>query len=237
MHIVCNMRIFYNKKLIFAGQGLLFCRYSGFVWGIMAYHDDVEALGLIETVGMVPAIHGLDRMLKTASVELVAYENIGSTLVTVMVKGDVGAVREAVEAGAQAAGSIGNLTAYNVMPRPIRNVFDIISVHGIEEEAEQQTIPMALGFVETFGIVFMLEAADAMVKAADVELIGYENVASGYISALVQGDVDACQAAVDAGVKAVEAMDTSVYSSLVIATPHPDLKKIIKRYELDNLLP
>ena len=51
----------------------------------------------------------------------------------------------------------------------------------------------AIGLIETFGLVFVLEAADAMVKAADVELIGYENVASGYISVLVQGDVGACR--------------------------------------------
>jgi len=56
----------------------------------------------------------------------------------------------------------------------------------------------ALGLIETFGLVFALEAADAMCKAADVELIGYENVASGYISVLVRGDVGACKTAVDA---------------------------------------
>ena len=59
----------------------------------------------------------------------------------------------------------------------------------------------ALGMIETFGLVFVLEAADAMVKAADVELVGYENTASGYISVLVAGDIAACQSAVDAGVK------------------------------------
>lgn len=95
----------------------------------------------------------------------------------------------------------------------------------------------ALGLIETFGLVFVLEAADAMCKAADVELIGYENVASGYISVLVRGDVGACKAAVDAGVKAVSDMGTEVYSSIVIARPHQDLEKIIKRYSLDNLLP
>ena len=55
----------------------------------------------------------------------------------------------------------------------------------------------AIGLIETFGLVFVLEAADAMCKAADVELIGYENVASGYISVLVQGDVGACKTAVE----------------------------------------
>ncbi|WP_407944338.1 BMC domain-containing protein [Maridesulfovibrio sp.] len=93
-----------------------------------------------------------------------------------------------------------------------------------------------MGLIETFGIVYVLEAADAMMKAADVELIGYENVASGYISVLVQGDVAACQAAVEAGVKAVENMGTEVYASLVIPTPHRDLEQITKIYAIDNLL-
>ena len=91
--------------------------------------------------------------------------------------------------------------------------------------------------IETFGIVFVIEAADAMCKAADVELIGFENTASGYISVLVEGDVGACKTAVEAGVKAVEEMGTEVYSSVVIARPHEDLKKITALYELDKLLP
>ena len=95
----------------------------------------------------------------------------------------------------------------------------------------------ALGLVETVGLVPALEAADKMLKAADVELIGYENVASGYISVLVRGDVGACKTAVDAGVKAVEAMGAEVYSSVVIPRPHPHLEKIITRYSLESLLP
>lgn len=95
----------------------------------------------------------------------------------------------------------------------------------------------AIGLIETFGLVYVLEAADAMCKAADVKLIGYENVASGYISVLVQGDVGACKTAVDAGVQAVNALGTEVYSSVVIARPHSDLEKIVSRYSLENLLP
>lgn len=95
----------------------------------------------------------------------------------------------------------------------------------------------ALGMIETYGLVFVLEAADAMVKAADVELIGYENTASGYISVLVAGDVGACQSAVEAGVKAVKDMEGNLYSSVVIASPHPDIYKITERYQLDKLLP
>lgn len=97
----------------------------------MRYYGE-EALGLIETVGMVPALEAADKMLKAADVELISYENVGSTLVTVMVKGDVAAVRSAVEAGAEAAAAIGKLTAQNVMPRPIKEVGDIVSVHDID---------------------------------------------------------------------------------------------------------
>ncbi|MBU5668823.1 BMC domain-containing protein [Peptoniphilus sp. MSJ-1] len=95
----------------------------------------------------------------------------------------------------------------------------------------------AIGGIETFGLVFVLEAVDAMIKAADVEFIGYENVASGYISMLVKGDVAAVQSAVEAGEKAVKNMGAEIYSKLVIPSPHRDLYSITNRYSIDNLLP
>lgn len=98
---------------------------------IMRYYGE-EALGLVETIGMVPAIEAADKMLKAANVELVSYENVGSTLVTIMIKGDVAAVKAAVEAGAAAAAAIGKLTAQNVMPRPIRDIGDIVSIYDID---------------------------------------------------------------------------------------------------------
>jgi len=91
-----------------------------------------QAIGMIETLGMVPALYGADFMLKAADVELISYENVGSTLVTVIVKGDVAAVEAAVAAGAKAAASVGKLTASNVIPRPIKAVADIVAVHEIE---------------------------------------------------------------------------------------------------------
>lgn len=196
-----------------------------------------DALGFIETVGMVPALEGADKMLKAANVQLTAYENIGSTLVTIMIKGDVAAVTASVTAGAQAAEKIGKLTAHNVIPRPIKEVGDIVTIYDVENEEETTKRPEALGLVETFGIVYALQAADAMCKAANVTLSGFENVASGYISILVTGDVGACKQAVEAGVKAVEAMGTEVYSSTVIASPHRNLEQITKRYSMELLLP
>ena len=98
----------------------------------MKYYGN-EALGLVETLGLVPALEAADKMLKAANVELVSYENVGSTLVTVMVKGDVAAVKAAVEAGAAVAAAVGKLTAKNVMPRPISEIGKIVTVHDIDQ--------------------------------------------------------------------------------------------------------
>ena len=65
----------------------------------MRYYAE-EALGMLETVGMVPALEACDKMLKAADVELISYENVGSTLVTIMIKGDVAAVTASIKAGA-----------------------------------------------------------------------------------------------------------------------------------------
>jgi len=97
----------------------------------MRYYGE-EALGCVETVGMVPALDACDKMLKAADVELISYENIGSTLVTIFVKGDVAAVKASVEAGAKAAEALGKLTAHHVIPRPIKEVGDIVSCHDVD---------------------------------------------------------------------------------------------------------
>ncbi len=77
-----------------------------------------EALGLIETRGLVGCIEAADAMVKAANVKLVGYEKIGSGYVTVMVRGDVGAVKAAVDAGAAAAKRVGEIVSTHVIPRP-----------------------------------------------------------------------------------------------------------------------
>lgn len=81
-----------------------------------------EALGLVETRGLVASIEAADQMCKAANVTLVGTEKIGSGLVTVMVRGDVGAVKSAVEAGSSAAARLGELVATHVIPRPHSDV-------------------------------------------------------------------------------------------------------------------
>ncbi len=88
----------------------------------------LQALGMVETRGLTAAIEAADAMLKAANVELVGTEKIGSGLVTVMVRGDVGAVKSAVEAGGANAAKLGELVATHVIPRPHNDVERILPV-------------------------------------------------------------------------------------------------------------
>ena len=85
-----------------------------------------EALGMIETKGLVGAIEAADAMTKSANVTLMGYEKIGSGLVTVMVRGDVGAVKAAGDAGTCAAEKVGEIVAQHVIPRPHTDVEKIL---------------------------------------------------------------------------------------------------------------
>ena len=85
-----------------------------------------EALGMVETRGLVAAIEAADAMVKAANVQLIGTEKIGSGLVSVMVRGDVGAVKSATESGAAAASKLGELVAVHVIPRPHADVEKIL---------------------------------------------------------------------------------------------------------------
>ena len=85
-----------------------------------------EALGMVETRGLVASIEAADAMVKAANVTLIGTEKIGSGLVSVMVRGDVGAVKAAVDAGGNAAGHLGEVIATHVIPRPHADVDKIL---------------------------------------------------------------------------------------------------------------
>ncbi len=85
-----------------------------------------EALGMVETKGLVGAIEAADAMTKSANVALIGYEKIGSGLVTVMVRGDVGAVKASVDAGSAAAEKVGEVVSVHVIPRPHTDVEKIL---------------------------------------------------------------------------------------------------------------
>ena len=89
-----------------------------------------EALGMIETIGLVGSIEAADAMVKAANVYLIGKEFVGGGLVTVMVRGDVGAVKAATDAGAAAAQRVGELLSVHVIPRPHVEVEDILPQKG-----------------------------------------------------------------------------------------------------------
>ena len=89
-------------------------------------HMSLEALGMIETKGLIGSIEAADAMVKAANVVLVGKEYIGAGYVTVMVRGDVGAVKAATDAGAAAARRVGELVSVHVIPRPHAEVEKIL---------------------------------------------------------------------------------------------------------------
>ena len=95
-----------------------------------------EALGMIETKGLVASVEAADAMVKAANVTLQCKEHVGGGLVTIMVRGDVGAVKAATDAGAAAAQRLGELVAVHVIPRPhadLEEVFPIKAVGGLSD--------------------------------------------------------------------------------------------------------
>ncbi len=87
-------------------------------------------------------------------------------------------------------------------------------------------IKEALGMIETKGLVALIEATDAMIKAAKVNLVGWEKIGAGYVTTLVRGDVAACKAACDAGAAAAQKIGELI-SVHVIPRPHPDMEGVM----------
>ena len=97
-----------------------------------------DALGMIETKGFVGMVEASDAMVKAAKVDLVGYEKIGGGYVTCIVRGDVAAVKAAVEAGARGAERVGELVSTHVIPRPHHNI-DLILPLGRADQAKAET--------------------------------------------------------------------------------------------------
>lgn len=94
-----------------------------------------DALGMIETKGFVGMVEASDAMVKAAKVDLVGYEKIGGGYVTAIVRGDVAAVKAATEAGARAAGKVGELVSVHIIPRPHENI-DMVLPLGRQKKAK-----------------------------------------------------------------------------------------------------
>lgn len=187
----------------------------------------MKAIGFIETKGLVGNIEATDAMLKAADVEFLGSVALGAGLVAVVVTGEVASVKASVEAGQEAASRVGELICTNVIARPHADIVKIMPPKGpaaggsLPEDATVEEAPLvsALGMVETYGYTANIQAADAMLKAADVTLVGQERIGAGLVTVFVQGDVGAVKAAVEAG-QECGARIGEIISAHVIPRPH-----------------
>lgn len=188
-----------------------------------------QALGVIETKGLVAMFEAADAMLKAASVTLTGWMPVGGGLVTCFVEGDVAAVKAATDVGASAAGRIGEVSSVQVIPRPhddldqfIQQVAEKPATTKPEKTAGKSSDHGAIGLIETRGLVGVIEGSDAMCKAAGVQLLREIEIGGGYVTAVVRGDVGSVRAAVDAGAEAARKVG-EVVSSHIIPRPHDAL--------------
>jgi len=152
---------------------------------------------MIETKGLVALIEGTDTMLKAANVTFAGWVSVGSGLVTAFVEGDVGAVKAATDAGASAARKVGELASVLVISRPHGDLPAFAEAPKAPAAARKGA--QAIGMIETRGLVGLIDASDAMCKAAAVELVKIVEIGGGFVTAIVRGDVGSVRAAVDAG--------------------------------------
>jgi carbon dioxide concentrating mechanism protein CcmO len=177
-----------------------------------------RALGMLETQGLVPLIAGADAMAKAADVELGGWAFIGGALLHLVVRGDVAAVRTAVEAGQAAAAAVGEVHSTLVIPQPMEGI-------GLLLPPPPGSAPAAvgaLGVLETTGYVGAVTGSDAMSKAADVEILRLSIGSGGRIAVLVAGGLDDVQAAIAAGSAAVERVG-ELNSARVVSRPAPEV--------------
>jgi microcompartment protein CcmL/EutN len=199
------------------------------------------SLGLVETPFLGVTALSCDAALKAAEVTLLGLEPIGTEVILSRFAGDAGSVRAAVQAAGDRARSLGaGLRSASILDAPDPRMDDILRgsdavnpLYGGREyflpsARPEKTIMKtpAIGILETQGLTAILYATDAMLKAANVELVGKEKIGAAYVTIIVRGDVAAVKASIEAGRQAVGDLG-KIIAAEVIARPHDDLLRLL----------
>lgn len=202
---------------------------SGQANRVDSYQD--MALGLVSTRSFPAIVGTADIMLKTAGVTLVGYEKIGSGYCTAIVRGGTADVRLAVKAGAETAQSFGQLVTTLVIPRPLPNLEAVLPIGNRLQQLTQnggysRLSNQAVGLLETRGFPAMVGAADAMLKAAEVQLASYERIGDGLCTVIIRGSVSNVAVAIEAGMFEAEKIG-ELNAVMVIPRPLDDLEQTL----------
>ena len=174
--------------------------------------QDTRAIGLIETQSLSPLITATDVMIKSADVELCGWAFVGGALCHAVVRGDTASVQAAIAAGRQAGESVGSVFSALSISQPETMIGSLLP--SMSEDKSQRSLG-ALGVVESIGYAGIVAGGDAMVKAADVDVLRLSIGSGGRIAALVGGSLDNVQSAIAAGCEVVSKVGTLEGSALI----------------------
>ena len=198
-----------------------------------------NALGMLETTGLTPALAALDVMAKTASIRVLQAEINDFLGVCVKIQGTVADVAAAIQAGYDVASQMGGQPVIDVINRPDGGAWKAIespsefnpliqqdvvilpvyeTIAGAPEDEERdvaKSTSYALGLIETQGFTAVFEAIDSACKAANVEVVGKEKLGGGYVTVIIKGDVAAVKAAVEAGKTKVEGLGNLIAAHVI----------------------
>jgi len=197
----------------------------------------MSVLAFVETPFLSISAMVADAMLKAADIELLGFEPTGSETIMIRIAAtSPGDAEAALSAASREADRLGVSATTTLLARPHPDIPSLNTkpntinpLYGGRDELRPSDFPkktmnknQAIGILETQGLTAILEATDAMLKAADVEIVGKEKIGAAYVTVIVRGDVAAVKAAVDAGAAAAAPLG-KVIAAHVIARPHEGL--------------
>jgi microcompartment protein CcmL/EutN len=206
----------------------------------------MQALGFIEAPFLSISAMLAQEAATAADVHILGFESTGNENLIIRLTGDVSQVRAALDAAEKLAPQLGASIITGTIPRPAEGFDPMIHcpnannpLYGGRDqllptdypsnpETSKNMKPQAIGILETQGLTAILEATDAMLKAADVKIVGKEKIGAAYVTVIVSGDVAAVSAAIEAGKMAVGSLG-KVIAAHVIARPHDELIALLPK--------